>query len=542
MLPIPLLHSLLAGTGLAKGWLKSIALEPITCITLILQMEFFPMAATPPVNAETGATEAGGAPQNLAEWVALLSDRGMPIFARTAHDIGAITSNSDSTASELAQVVLQDPAMTARLLRIANSPIFNVTGRSISTVSRAVVLLGFDEVRSICLSIAVVETMLKGPQKERVMGDLACSFHAAVQARSYAEQRGDKAPEEVFIATLLYQLGDMAFWTFSGETGVELDAAMRVPGSDPARLQKQHLGFAFSDLTLGLSKEWQLGDLLEHALDKKQSIDPRCGSVVLGHDLARAAQKGWDSPEVKPLLSRMAKELSVSLEDLKERVYSNAEEAIKTASHYGAGSAGSLIPLPGRRQGDAQALDQDADLVAVKYLDPDPTLQLQVLRELSMLMDGKPDLNNLLEMVLEGIYRGIGMDRTLFAMCTPDRRFLKARYALGNDGDVLRRKFNFEISPLKANIFTQVLDSHAPVWVQPPVEPKIKGLLTPAVQGVTEDAPFFVMPIEIMGKAIGVFYADRGSSGRVMDEESYASFRHFGQQANMALTFISSRR
>ncbi|HSJ49388.1 MAG TPA: hypothetical protein VLA26_11110, partial [Gammaproteobacteria bacterium] len=122
------------------------------------------------------------------------------------------------------------------------------------------------------------------------------------------------------------------------------------------------------------------------------------------------------------------------------------------------------------------------------------------------------------------------------------QRFLKARYALGHDTDMMRRKFHFELGPLKANIFSQVLDSRAALWVRSPVEPKLKRLLTPAVQAITEDAPFFAMPIEIQGKVIGLFYADRNPSGRSLDEESYNSFRHFGLQANMALTFLTSRR
>ncbi len=492
--------------------------------------------------AQTAGAEQERDTQGLGPWVQRLSERGMPIFAKTAQDIGKVTSNIDSTASELSRVVLQDAAMTARLLRIANSPLFNVTGRSISTVSRAVVLLGFDEVRSICLSIAVVESMLKGAQKERVLDEMARSFHAAVQARAFAEQRGDKAPEEVFIATLLYQLGDMAFWTFSGEMGRELDAALARPGADPVQVQKEVLGFSLTELTLGLSKEWKLGDLMQHALEGKMDTHPRCGNVIMGHELARVAEKGWDHPEIKPMLERIAESLYLPVKELTTMVHANAEEAIKIATQYGAGKASGRIPQPVKKRKAQAVVEVDVVAESRSFLEPDANLQLQILRELSMLMEGKPDLNMLLEMVLEGIYRGIGMDRTLFAMRTPDQQFLKARYALGHDTDLMRRKFHFELSPLKANIFTQVMDSRTPVWIRNPVDAKLKRLLTPAVQAITEDCAFFAMPIEIQGKVIGLFYADRNPSGRELDEESYTSFRHFGQQANMALTFLTGRR
>ena len=121
------------------------------------------------------------------------------------------------------------------------------------------VLLGFEEVRSICLSIAVVESMLKGTQKQRVLDEMARSFHAAVQARAFAEQRKDKSPEEVFIATLLYRLGDMAFWAFSGEWAQELDAAPARAGRGPGPGAAGGAGFRVSRTHPGPEPRMELG-------------------------------------------------------------------------------------------------------------------------------------------------------------------------------------------------------------------------------------------------------------------------------------------
>ena len=45
----------------------------------------------------------------------------------------------------------------------------------------------------------------------------------------------------------------------------------------------------------------------------------------------------------------------------------------------------------------------------------------------------KPDFNLILEIILEGIYRGVGLDRTIFAVLTSDKKAIKAKYALGKD-------------------------------------------------------------------------------------------------------------
>jgi HD-like signal output (HDOD) protein len=480
-----------------------------------------------------------GDPSGLSAWVDKLGESGMPVFAHTARDISHVSDSRESSAAELARVVLQDAAMTAKLLRVANSPIFNPMGRTISTVSRAVVVLGFQEVRSICLSIAVVESMLRGKQKQRVIEEMARSFHAAVQARSFARKRRDQSPEEVFIATLLSHLGDMAFWAFAGESAGRVDEVMcQRPHDKPERIQQEVLGFVFRDLTLNLSREWKLGALLEQSLEGRIDRNPRAGNVALGYELAAASEKGWHSPEVKKLLERIAENLYLPVEEVGKLVRANAEEAADTASFYGAEVASDLIPVPHDKR-EHQKEDLSPAVEAPVFLQPDPMLQLTILRELSTLMEGKPNINSVLEMVLEGMYRGIGMDRTLFALRSPDHRFLMGRYALGVDNEKLRRIFQFETSAQQPNLFSHVVDSRRSVWLYHEDNADLRRLVTAPVQEVSQGVDFFVTPIEIRGKVIGVFYADRQPSGRPLDADSFSSFKHFAHQGNLALTWLS---
>ena len=480
-------------------------------------------------------------PKDLSGWVSLLGDSGMPVFAHTAGDISKVSDSDESSAAELARVVLQDAAMTAKLLRVANSPIFNPIGKSISTVSRAVVQLGFQEVRSICLSIAIVESMLKGKQKQHVIEEMARAFHAAVQARSFARKRKDSSPEEVFIATLLYRLGDMAFWAFAGEAGKTLDHELRQRSDEaPDKVQRDVLGFPLRELTLGLTREWKLGTLLEESLEGKKDKNPRAGNVDLGYQLADASEKGWKEPGVTKLIERIADNLYLPAEEIRKLVQENAREAAETAAFYGADQASQLIPLAEGEK--AATTDSEPDDGVVAFLDPDPALQLKILRELSSLMESKPDFNLVLEMVLEGMYRGIGMDRTLFALRTPDQRFLAGRYALGVENERLRRQFQVETIAGKPNLFAHVIEKRTPAWIGANADAALKSLVTEEIRTITLGADFFVTPIEIHSKVIGIFYGDRQPSGRPLDEECFASFRHFAQQGNQALAFLSTGR
>jgi len=85
-----------------------------------------------------------------------LTRQDMPIFAQSMKNIQGLSERRDSSLSELAHVVLQDAALTARMLKLANSVHFNKGFRRINTISRAVVMLGYDTVRSLCLSISLI--------------------------------------------------------------------------------------------------------------------------------------------------------------------------------------------------------------------------------------------------------------------------------------------------------------------------------------------------------------------------------------------------
>lgn len=127
--------------------------------------------------------------QLLRGWVQKLSEEEMPIFAQTVGEINRILATEEYSSLALTRIILQDPSMTAKVVKLANSVFYNPGGTPISTVSRAVVVLGFNAVQAICISIMVIETMVKGRAKERVMRELARSIHAATQAKALYPDR-----------------------------------------------------------------------------------------------------------------------------------------------------------------------------------------------------------------------------------------------------------------------------------------------------------------------------------------------------------------
>ena len=487
------------------------------------------------------------AANNLAHWIQRLTSRDMPIFAQTVKKISVVSSMNQSTAAVLASTILQDALMTSKVLKMANSA-FYMGGRrnplggysSVNTVTRAVMILGFDTIRTVCQTKAVVESLLQGTPRERLTQKMACAFHAAVQARWLAEKNHDESPEEIFIAAFLYLLGEMAFWCFAGEEVTQqLEKILLLPENDRIRAEQDFLGFSFEQLTLALSKEWHLSPLLLDALEYRQSTSPRIKNILWAQKLARTVHKGWDSTEVVALVDQVSDTLRLPQEIVVQMVHKNAEEAVRTAVSFGATQAGRLIPIA-PESSQPETLVIETRETPAPSLHPDPNLQLKILHDLSSLMlEKKPDYGVFITLVLEGIFRAVSMDRVFFALRTPDRSRLEIKFQLGWHGVEMSLASFFKPILLNNNIFSEVMEKRETLWIDEHSVAKVFHLINEDVISLIGTTPFFIMPIVAHDKSIALIYADRQPSGRALDEESFNGFKHFGQQAIIGLTLIT---
>lgn len=478
----------------------------------------------------------------LANWVERISQQDMPVFGQTIQKMVRLTDDAEGSLAALAKLVLQDVGMTARVLRMANSPYYNPMRYSISTISRAVVLLGINVVRSMCLSAVIVDTLIKGGVRDRVAGEIALSFHAAVQTRALAIERHDSSPETVFIAALLQNVGEMVFWCVAGETGERLDQVLRRPGMSRVQAEFEVLGFSLKDLNQGLTKTWGFDEVL-YTGNEGAKAKQRTEWITLGRQAAEQAEQGWDSEDTQPLFMHIAQQLQRPVEQVKPFLHKNAGEAVQMISGYGMKAAARKIPLAEPHAEALQDTDAKEEQAAppAAFIHPDPMLQLKILRELSSLLNTRPNINVLLEMVLEGIYRGVGLDRTLFALLTPDHRSLRPRLALGADQDQWLSQFHLEVGRQHSNLLTKTLERKDSVWVEDSRAPQYLNQLPPGFAETVKATAFFLSPIIVNQQAIGLFYADRVPSGRLLDEESYESFKLFAQQANLGLQYLMTK-
>ena len=263
-------------------------------------------------------------------------------------------------------------------------------------------------------------------------------------------------------------------------------------------------------------------------LKGKNNTDPLMQDLTQADELALAVEEGWGSLNVKTSIAAIAEHIELSVEDTTELVERGAYEAAQMALEYGAEAASQLIPLP--------QTDAEINNTISAPLMQDHTLQLNILRELTTMLHEKTDLNAVLGMIIEGIYRALNMERTVVAFVSPADDILRAKYVLGDNNEKLQKQFLF--SNKEANLFSHLLKSKNPFWCNAQTKKEIQSYINEELKTCLGTLDFFAMPIWIGNQGGGIIYADCKLTGRQLTAEEFQTFTHFSEYASIAFDLL----
>lgn len=465
-------------------------------------------------------SERSGLPQGTAGWAKALLTQQLPALARTAQGISECAGDEDTSGTDLAALILRDAGMTTRVLRLASSRLHNPHGQRIRTVSRAVALLGFDVVREIALGIAVLD-VLGGRHAgcAQAAAEAARALRTAVQARALAESAGIDAPEEVFIAALLQDLGHLAFWSVVPQwlPAWRQDAAQ--PPLQAAQRVRTDIGLDLDDLSLVLNAELRLSPLLAGDADTPGRI-----AATFARRWVDALEPGGRRDDFDTALAEAAQAFDLDAATLREQVAAQARQGDTLVDELFDPAVRALLPVPRR-------LDEPGQDGAAAPARADAALGLDVLRDLAELQaSGRPDPGVALSMVMEGLQRAAGFDRVAFALLSPDRTELRLRSALAAHRQPLAAPF-----PMPLRDCGRLLE----LLAQPRVQHL--GATTPDTGrwlhrlGAREA---LLGPLVVDGRVLGLLHADRAVSGEAIDHDARTLFALLLQQANLALGHV----
>lgn len=484
-----------------------------------------------------------GSETNLESWVKDISTKGLPALTATAQAIAKIDSDSDTPIEQLADYIMQDPGLTAHILRHTQGAYRVPLKGKHNTINRAIVMLGFNEIKSLCLGIAILEDLTKGNPRIEFISELGISFHAAIQARSLAFEKGERNCEEIFTAALLSHLGNLAFWSVANDEVAKLSEAIQdSDGLSNEGIEKDCLGFSLNELSLGLGSAWNL----QHYTDSSENGFKTY--IDLGYEIARSAISGWNSPEFESTVESVGVYLGQPKSKVIESLKKNSSFAMRYALGFGIPGISETLYKICEEEDDASAqssveIEEDklneAKTTSLHEIS-DELFQLKTIRGIGTLLEAGTNINELVKIALEGMHRGLAFDRAAFCLISPNRKTLMPKATVNKYSEQLMNVLKISIDP--ASVFGNVILNNQTVWAPEGLDPSESLLLPTTITKFIGDTEFILAPIQVKNKPIGLFYVDRGVRKVSISQSEFESLKHLVFQVKLALEHIHEQQ
>ncbi|MES2682719.1 MAG: HDOD domain-containing protein [Pseudomonadota bacterium] len=190
----------------------------------------------------------------LATSASLLSRiHSIPTMPKVVQALISTFDATDVDVPRIARLVNTDPAITAKVLRLANSSYYH-RARAVASINDAVVFLGLDALRMLVIGAGFAGAIPVPQSLGRNLYWRYC-LHTAVASKFFASQCSEDA-ETAFTAGLLHAIGEPLMATAMASELKQIDAEVSFYDHSRARHEREALGFAFSDLGGDLAESW----------------------------------------------------------------------------------------------------------------------------------------------------------------------------------------------------------------------------------------------------------------------------------------------
>lgn len=500
-----------------------------------------------------------------------------PALSDAVTRIQRVANSDTENLHSLANEILKDVALTNKLLRLVNTASYLRTGTgNVSTVSRAAALVGFAGIRNMALSLMLLEHM-----KDKAHADLLKEeFLRALMAGTLAGELCDdeRNREEAFIGSMFQNLGRLLAEFYFPEEAQQIRAlaGARKAAGEVARMgaeesaSLQVLGLGFESLGIGVARSWGLPDTLQRCMRRSGGDPP---SRVPDNPAERMRWLATVANEVTDTLlrsdptvsdaavhraaERYARVLGTTAREVFEATATARIKLAESARAMGLSFSSTspamklLAPIPGAAVPEEVEIESLAahalkPVGAVQSAAAGPDLaaacsNLQVadilaagIHDITDSMVENFNLNEVLRMILETMYRALRLRRVVFCLRDPKTGLLTGRFGLGEGVEASSAAFKVDLKD-STDLFAAVCVQGSDTLIQDATSEQMAKRL-PAWYAKAVNAPtFLLLPLMMKGSAFGLIYADQPTAGGIeLGERELALLRTLRNQAIMA--------
>ncbi len=442
-----------------------------------------------------------------------------------------MAADDEQGANELAHVILSDAALSTRVLRMANGALYRSSATPpVTTVSRALSLLGFNTVRRAALGMLLVDA-LGATEGAGVRGEIEVALLSSLVGRAMARRSSayQSDAEEASVVALLKNIAPLLVASHENDSYREIAGHVSSGRHSHEQAASLVLGCGYQALTQAVVQSWQLAPQLVLSL-APQAPGPlgtatsrnewMAQVACFGTDLGRLAHRGASiaGANERALLSRYGSALAIDAEQLGQLLAAVKDEmaallaCMKLVPGQPAAAPDSGSGLPAVLQ--QATLGAAPEAAGQFHPSGKPTnardLLLAGVQDVTqMRAAGKARVNELILAVLESLYSSMGFRFATVCLKDPKTDTYRARAAFGPGHGPRQQGFQFPAEPSR-DLFHLAMEHNADMMVADAKAPKLHALLPPWHRELLPDcASLIVLPL-VVGKArLGLFYADR---------------------------------
>ncbi len=489
--------------------------------------------------------------------------------------LSSLTAITFSSAGDLAKIILKDYSLTNKLLKVVNSALYVTLSGKVATVSKAVLLLGFEKIRMIAATLLIFEH-LQGKAQAKELKEIAISScMSGLIAMDVADNMKLVEKEEVFICAMLHSLGKMLAICYLPDEHEEIKRRMAQKGLDEAQASRSVMGVSYVDLGMAISRSWNFPDKIVRSMEAPPGgviAQPRTENEVLrnlsyySNDLFNCFVNTQDDGRTAALseiairyqnsiplpVEQMESVIATSvtridaysdiigadrksravLNDLRQRLQTRPEMDSRPESS--GRTADEVNPARKLESRTSPAPDTAAPLPPEASRDRHAGILADGLREMADVMAGDYTLSDVIYMILETMYRGFEFHRVIFCLMDKAKTKMTARFGLGENADEIVKRFQF-MTGQSNDIFNVGISQAKGLVIDDAAAPNIFRNIPDWYQRIIAAPSFLIFPLTVNRGCIGMFYADRKEKGRLLTEEQ---LEYLDKLRNLAIDAI----
>lgn len=523
---------------------------------------------------ESDLDSPGGSRQSTVDFLLrrMRHKSDFPALSESVSAINKIANSETESIDKLSNTILKDFALTNKLLRLVNSAYFRPAGGgNISTVSRAVIVLGFEAVRNIAITVLLFEHLQNKGNANQLKEDFLRANLAGVLAKDIGATAQMRDLELSFICSLFHSLGRLLSQFYFPEESDEIRRVIAQKSCNEDVAARQVLGISFEDMGVAIARQWGFPSLIISSMRrlppgtvrKPTQQDERLRVLSgfaneLCEVIAQATPEARDR-ELKKAMARFAESVAIGQKELQQTVQRAVEEVAdfarvihlnlqqtsfgKQMRLFAKGGADGTLGGPGGAGADSDdgtVLGESDPLAGaggesgVATADAQAVLTAGIQDISNTLIDGYK-LNDILRIILETMYRAMGFRRVVLCIRDAKAGVMQGRFGFGPDANEVAQKFRFPLT-FTPDIFHAATSKGVDLLISDINDPKIASRIPDWYRKAVPAHSFVLFPLNIKGNPVALIYADRDEPGGIeIPEKELQLLRTLRNQAIMAI-------